>query len=113
MSLWLEELRKGVMELCILNLLQHGESHSCEIFQSLRKIEQLAVTDSKVYPLLVELHKDGKVKIRSGTSGSGLPRQIFSLTALGRHRIQEMNTSWDHLKDDMDVFMNENREGAE
>ncbi|MEE9369777.1 MAG: PadR family transcriptional regulator [Pontiella sp.] len=91
------QLRKGLMEFCILNLLQHGESYGYEILQSLQKIEELVVTDSTVYPILSRLKKDGYLKVQVKPSSSGPPRRYFSLTALGRQRVQEMNTYWGNL----------------
>jgi PadR family transcriptional regulator PadR len=98
MSTWITQLRKGLMEFCILNLLQHGESYGYEILQSLQQIEELVVTDSTVYPILSRLRKDGYLRVQVKPSSSGPPRRYFSLTALGRQRIREMNTYWDSLQ---------------
>ena len=98
MSTWVTQLRKGLMEFCILNLLQRGESYGYEILQSLRQIEELVVTDSTVYPILSRLRKDGYLKVQVKPSSSGPPRRYFSLTALGRQRVQEMNTYWGNLQ---------------
>lgn len=99
MSTWVTQLRKGVMELCILNLLQHGESYGYEILQSLQKIEELVVTDSTVYPILSRLRKDGYLKVQVKPSNSGPPRRYFSLTTLGEQRLREMNLYWGNLQD--------------
>lgn len=98
MNTWITQLRKGLMEFCILNLLQHGESYGYEILQSLQKIEELVVTDSTVYPILSRLRKDGYLKVEARPSTSGPPRRYFSITALGRRRVKEMNSYWDHLQ---------------
>jgi PadR family transcriptional regulator PadR len=97
MSTWVTQLRKGLMEFCILNLLQHGESYGYEILQSLQRIEELVVTDSTVYPILSRLKKDGYLKVQVTPSSSGPPRRYFSLTAMGRQRVQEMNVYWENL----------------
>ena len=86
------------MEFCILNLLRHGESYGYEILQSLQRIEELVVTDSTVYPILSRLRKDGYLKVHVKPSSSGPPRRYFSLTALGRQRVQEMNIYWGSLQ---------------
>lgn len=98
MSTWVTQLRKGLMEFCILNLLQYGESYGYEILQSLQQIEELVVTDSTVYPILSRLRKDGYLKVQVKASSSGPPRRYFSLTALGRQRVQEMNSYWNSLQ---------------
>ena len=87
------------MEYCILNLLQHGESYGYEILQSLQEIEELVVTDSTVYPILSRLKKDGYLKVQVKPSSSGPPRRYFSLTALGRQRVVEMNAYWENLNE--------------
>ncbi len=113
MSMWLEELRKGLMEICVLNLLNQGKQQGYEIFQTLKKIDKLAVSDCKLYPLLVELQKDGKIAIQTEEDASSQPKDFFSLTALGRKRMQEMDNYWDSLKDDISLFVEQSRKEAQ
>ncbi|MFA6172573.1 MAG: PadR family transcriptional regulator [Kiritimatiellales bacterium] len=98
MDSWITQLRKGLIELCVLNLLEQGESYGYEILQALQKIEELVVTDSTVYPILSRLRKDGCLKVQVKPSSSGPPRRYFSLTTLGRQRAREMNLYWDNLQ---------------
>lgn len=102
MDSWITQLRKGLIELCVLNLLEQGESYGYEILQSLQQIEELVVTDSTVYPILSRLRKDGCLKVQVKPSSSGPPRRYFSLTALGRQRAKEMNLYWDNLQTAID-----------
>ena len=102
MSTWVTQLRKGLMELCILNFLQHGESYGYEILQSLQTVEALVVTDSTVYPILTRLKKEGYLKVRIEASTSGPPRRYFSITSLGKQRLKEMNAYWDNLQTGID-----------
>ena len=55
------------------------------------------VTESTVYPILARLKGDGYLKVRTEPSSSGPPRRYFSLTSLGRARIETMNEYWDAL----------------
>ena len=98
MSTWVTQLRKGLIEFCILNLLSQGESYGYELLQSLQEIEELVVTDSTVYPILSRLRKDGYLKVQVKPSSSGPPRRYFSLTALGQQRVKEMNLYWGNLQ---------------
>ena len=98
MSTWVTQLRKGLIEFCILNLLTRGESYGYEILQSLEQVEELVVTDSTVYPILSRLRKDGYLKVQVKPSSSGPPRRYFSLTALGQQRVKEMNLYWNNLQ---------------
>jgi len=101
---WITQLRKGLMELCILNIMADGENYGYEIVQRLREIEELAVTESTVYPILSRLTKDGLLKVRVAPSPQGPPRRYFSLTVIGRHRLREMNDYWDELSSSLDML---------
>ena len=94
MRTWITQLRKGLLEFCVLNAISRGETYGYELVQRLKGVEQLAVTESTVYPILSRLKQYGSVKVRAGQSSSGPPRRYFSLTAVGRHRIGEMNAYW-------------------
>lgn len=97
MRTWITQLRKGLLEFCVLNAISRGETYGYELVQRLKGVEQLALTESTAYPILARLKQDGYVKVRDAPSSSGPPRRYFSLTALGRHRIGEMNAYWDGL----------------
>ena len=97
MKSWITQLRKGLAEFCVLNVLAHGESYGYSIVQRLRRIEELALTESTVYPVLTRLRKDGFLKVRVIPSPAGPPRRCFSLTHLGRRRVAEMNGYWIEL----------------
>lgn len=99
MNAWITQLRKGLMEFCLLNLLAEGENYGYEIVQRLRAVEGLAVTESTVYPILARLRKDRLLKVRRTPSPNGPPRRYFSLTVLGRHRIRQMNEYWLRLNE--------------
>jgi len=94
---WVTQLRKGLLELCLLNLLRGGESYGYEIVQRLKSVAALAVTESTVYPILSRLRKEGYLAVRSEPSPGGPPRRYFSLTRLGEGYLREMNTYWDDL----------------
>jgi PadR family transcriptional regulator len=94
---WVTQLRKGLLELCLLNLLSAGESYGYEIVQKLKTVDALAVTESTVYPILSRLRKEGYLTVRSEPSPGGPPRRYFSLTRLGQGHRREMNRYWDDL----------------
>lgn len=97
MKTWITQLRKGLLEFCILNAISGGETYGYELVQRLKSLEQLAVTESTVYPILNRLKEDGYVKLREAPSTTGPPRRYFSLATLGKHQIREMNAYWDGL----------------
>jgi len=97
MTGWITQLRKGLLDFCILNALRHGESYGYEIVQELKKVEELSVSESTVYPILTRLRNEGLLKVRDVPSPSGPPRRYFSLTVPGKLRVAEMNAYWDLL----------------
>lgn len=94
---WITQLRKGLLDFCILNVLRRGESYGYEIVQELKRVEELAVSESTVYPILARLRGEGLLKVRDVPSPAGPPRRYFALTVAGKLRIAEMNTYWDLL----------------
>jgi len=102
MDVWIIQLRKGLLEFCLLNLLRQGESYGYEIAQRMRQLEELAVTESTLYPILTRLRKEGLLKVRAVASPEGPPRRYYSLTSLGRRRVRAMNAYWDALGDSVE-----------
>lgn len=94
---WITQLRKGLLEYCVLTVLRRGESYGYEIVQALKEIEELAVSESTVYPILNRLRDEKYLKVRDVSSASGPPRRYFALTALGRVRLVEMDSYWSLL----------------
>lgn len=92
---WITQLRKGLLEYCVLTVLSGGESYGYEIVAALGKIEEFAVSESTVYPILARLRQEKFLKVRDVPSGQGPKRRYFSLTAIGKVRLAEMNH---HLK---------------
>ncbi len=96
------QLRKGLMELCLLRLLRGGESYGYEIVRRLRSLPALAVSESTVYPVLARLRAEGFVRVREAPSPAGPPRRVFSLSARGRARLAEYNAHWNAVIADLD-----------
>ncbi len=88
---WITQLRKGLLEYCVLTVLSRGESYGYEIVQTLKDIEELAVSESTVYPILSRLREEKFLKVRDVPSDAGPPRRHFALTAMGKVRLAEMN----------------------
>ena len=63
----------------------------------LKTIDELIVTESTVYPILSRLKRDGYLQVRTEPSPSGPPRRYFSLTSVGKQRLQSMDCYWDAL----------------
>ena len=56
---WITQLRKGLLEYCVLLALRRGERYGYELVQALQRSEDLAVSESTVYPILARLRAEG------------------------------------------------------
>ena len=55
---WITQLRKGLLEYCVLLVLRRGENYGYEIVQALKRMEDLAVSETTVYPILARLRDE-------------------------------------------------------
>src|SRR5210317_629706 len=92
------QMRKGVLEFCILSILQHGDAYTSEILSQL-KDAKLLVVEGTVYPLLTRLKNAGLLSYRWEESTSGPPRKYYALTESGRKFLSELEVSWGELVD--------------
>jgi PadR family transcriptional regulator PadR len=97
------ELRRGSLELIVLNLLSSGEAYGYEIVTKLteRTNGALEVTDGTLYPVLYRLENAGYVTIRWETPQRGVPRKYYRLTDAGRAELERMTREWTAFADAM------------
>lgn len=107
MRSWIAQLRKGVIELCIMAALRQGETYGYQLLQQLRRIDGLAVSESTVYPILARLTREKLVKVRAAASPTGPPRRYYTLTHLGRSRLREMQQHYRDLHDGVSQLLEE------
>lgn len=103
---WQTQLRKGLLDIVILNFLQHGQSHGYEMVQTLKKIQGLRIREGNIYPILARLQTDGLVTSHSEASLDGPPRKYFKLTELGQKTLKDMNTHWGQIIDGIQCIKN-------
>ena len=94
---WTTQLRKGALELAVLNALNGDRLYGYDIVRILRRHDGLMIADGTVYPILSRLKADGLVKATIEESPDGPPRKYYELTRAGRETLAEMNTAWDAL----------------
>lgn len=95
---WIPQVRKGVIELGILNSLIAGESYGYELVQRVAAIPGLVISVGTLYPVLSRLKKQGLVLTRIQESQEGPARKYYRLTERGYQAVGEMNAYWDVLK---------------
>ena len=91
------QMRKGVLEYCILSILSTGEAYPSDIIVNL-KTAKLIVVEGTMYPLLTRLKNAGLLSYRWEESKSGPPRKYYTLTELGTKFLGELNITWKELQ---------------
>lgn len=94
---WTTQLRKGVLELCILNIVGHSRIYGYDIVKRLRDIDALVVSEGTIYPILSRLKRDGLVRTSLEESPAGPARKYYELTRRGEQLLGDMNGYWDVL----------------
>ena len=91
------QMRKGVLEFCILSILKDGEAYTSDILDALKGAKMLVV-EGTIYPLLTRLKNAGLLSYRWEESLSGPPRKYYDLTETGKLFLKELNTTWSELQ---------------
>ena len=91
------QMRKGVLEYCILSILQKEDAYVAEILETLKGAKMLVV-EGTIYPLLTRLKNAELLTYRWEESNSGPPRKYYSLTNNGQIFLEELNTTWNDLQ---------------
>ena len=100
------QMRKGVLEFCILSVLKEKEAYTSEILDTLKNAK-LLVVEGTFYPLLTRLKNDGLLNYRWEESTSGPPRKYYELTELGKTFLNELNSTWTELSDAVNIITNQ------
>jgi PadR family transcriptional regulator PadR len=91
------QMRKGVLEYCILSVLKEEDAYVAEILETL-KDAKLLVVEGTIYPLLTRLKNAGLLSYRWEESTSGPPRKYYGLTATGKLFLNELTDTWNDLQ---------------
>ena len=92
------QMRKGVLELCILRVLRHGEAYTSDIVAALQEVD-LLVVEGTIYPLLTRMKNAETLTYRWAESPSGPPRKYYSMTSQGKVVLDEMEAAWNQFVD--------------
>ena len=90
------QMRKGVLELCILAIIEEDEVYPSDIIARL-KANDLIVVEGTLYPLLTRLKNDGLLDYSWRESNAGPPRKYFKITDIGRQFLEALTSSWQKL----------------
>ncbi len=107
---WQTQLRKGLLDIVVLNYLSHGQSHGYEMVQSLKAVNGLDLREGNIYPILARLETDGLVNVEKKPSPEGPPRKYYEITEKGRQALEQMNLHWNTMIQAMsDIQKGDNR----
>ena len=90
------QMRKGILEFCILSLISGRDLYTSEILEALKNGKMLVV-EGTIYPLLTRLKNANLLQYRWEESTSGPPRKYYSITAEGEAFLAELQTVWKEL----------------
>ncbi|MFI9629106.1 PadR family transcriptional regulator [Streptomyces sp. NPDC052042] len=99
------QLRKGVLEYCVLALLRDGPLYGVELLEALGAVDVMTTSQGTIYPLLSRLRRESLVDTRWQESPSGPPRRYYELTPTGQAALAEFATVWPRFRDGVDHFI--------
>ncbi len=98
------QMRKGVLELCILCILSENDAYPSDIIEAMKRAE-LIVVEGTLYPLLMRLKNEGALSYEWKESTSGPPRKYYKLTPQGKEFLKGVHKSWKGLVGSVDEII--------
>ena len=102
---WLSQVKRGLLDLCVLNLLERETMYGYQIVKTLTSVPGLVMSEGTVYPLLSRLREEGLVSSSLVESPEGPARRIYALTPSGRRQRRELNESWKSIVKSVNALM--------
>lgn len=90
------QMRKGILEYCVLGIIARGEIYSSNIIDLLKE-GNLLVAEGTLYPMLSRLKNSGLVGYKWVESTQGPPRKYFTITDAGVEYLKELDATWEEL----------------
>jgi PadR family transcriptional regulator PadR len=99
------QLRRGVLEYCVLALLRDGERYAFELVRTLGEADGMVTSEGTLYPLLARLRREGLVETTWRESPSGPPRRYYTLTARGEDVLEAFTAEWERFSRSVDGLL--------
>jgi len=90
------QMRKGILEYCILCVLADGDAYASDIIKRLKEV-QMIIIEGTLYPLLSRQKNAGLLSYRWEESTQGPPRKYYSITEKGHRFLTDYEASWEEL----------------
>ena len=101
----LTELRRGVLEYCVLAVVRNEESYAFDIVRELAGAGELVTSEGTIYPLLSRLRRDHLVTTTWRESDAGPPRRYYRITDEGRRALDGFAGDWARFRDAVDALL--------
>lgn len=101
----LTELRRGVLEHCVLAVVRDRESYAFDIVRVLASAGELVTSEGTIYPLLSRLRRDHLVTTTWRESDAGPPRRYYLITDEGRRALDAFAGDWARFRDAVDALL--------
>jgi PadR family transcriptional regulator PadR len=98
----LTELRRGVLEHCVLAVVRQEEAYAFDIVRTLSSAGGLVTSEGTIYPLLSRLRRDGLVATTWRESDAGPPRRYYRITNDGARTLDAFVGDWERFRDSVD-----------
>jgi PadR family transcriptional regulator PadR len=109
----LTELRRGVLEYCVLALVRHREAYAFDLVRQLSDAGELVTSEGTIYPLLSRLRRDRMVTTTWRESESGPPRRYYRITDDGRHALDAFADEWARFRIAVDAILTPSQGGTD
>jgi len=97
------QMRKGLLEYCILSILNKREAYASVIIDELKRAGMIVV-EGTLYPLLIRQKNQGLLSYRWEESTQGPPRKYYVLSDKGREQLAQMDGAWQELVESIDTL---------
>ncbi len=97
------QMRKGILEYCILGILNKKDSYASSIISELKEAKMIVV-EGTLYPLLIRQKNQGLLTYRWEESTQGPPRKYYSITDKGRAQLAEMDSVWNEMVESINLI---------
>ncbi len=105
------QMRKGILEYCILAILSREDSYAAKIIAELKEAEMIVV-EGTLYPILTRQKNAGLLAYRWEESPQGPPRKYYMLTEKGREYLRSLDEAWDELVGQIRIIRHGNDQTA-
>jgi len=103
MAVDVSQMRKGLLEFCVMAQLEGEARYGYELVQRLGEVDGMLTSEGTIYPLLARLHREGLVAIeRRPTTSAGPPRKYYRLSATGHRALSSFRREWATLRTAID-----------